>query len=117
LYYFAYSKNIMIYPVNGNRWLRKTVLPARSEPLGFNCPGCNRDYGSIQVYTQSDRTRGRTVKSNLNFQEIPNRRRSTLKPVEYAWKNKILSEHQEELIESHLNSIMEIRNSSELIAE
>jgi len=73
-------------------------LPAESKSLGFKCPTCGRERGSIQLLIAKGNNR-RSKQRALSARNIPFRqhalRRDGLKPIELALKNKIMTKTEE----------------------
>ena len=70
-------------------------MPAQAKALGFPCPECGREYGSIEVIMiepkQSSNLRIiKDIRGN-ELKKVETKRRPILKPTEYAWKNRIES--------------------------
>jgi hypothetical protein len=77
-------------------------MPAKSRPLGFPCPDCKLEYGSISVENRKDwwekgkkrkRALGRTHDSY--GKKLP-RMSTSLTPVEYALRNAIISKAKQQ---------------------
>jgi hypothetical protein len=66
--------------------------------LGFNCPKCKLNYGSIRLYTERSVVRRGNLHRILSQKNEVGRKeareRTKVKPVEYALFNRILSEHE-----------------------
>ena len=88
-------------------------MPAKSKLLGFNCPTCRRDYGSIQSLKQKrkeiKRKERRILSKRNEVEAIRIPKRSTLFPGEYALKNKILAERKERLLEKMTKGMAQLK--------
>ncbi|MGB0028190.1 MAG: hypothetical protein WBP64_15245, partial [Nitrososphaeraceae archaeon] len=89
-------------------------MPAKSKLLGFNCPRCGRNYGSIQYLRQKTREikRKRRLLSKRNEVEaieIP--KRYTLNPVEYSLRNLIIAGTEEKLLDKVTKDLAELRRN------
>ncbi|HEY9388005.1 MAG TPA: hypothetical protein VIP70_13270 [Nitrososphaeraceae archaeon] len=87
-------------------------MPAKSKPLGFACPSCKLEYGSISIEKQKNwekkekkRAQGRTHDS------YSNRPRTSLKPSEYAFDNTLLEWFQKEITIEESKQLKVLRHS------
>jgi hypothetical protein len=68
-------------------------LPAKSKPLGFACPECKLEYGSVVIEDQKDWWRGkkRLRSKGKTHESYKSKQLNELKPAEIALKNIIES--------------------------
>jgi hypothetical protein len=72
-------------------------MPAKSYPLGFNCPNCGKNYGSKQLFIQKNRDRTKTKRALSKRNEIDRKqkpKRPDFRPVEYSLFDTIISVHE-----------------------
>jgi len=97
---------------------KRTAMPANSSKLGFNCK-CGEDYGSLEVVIPKNwhKKDTRKVFGRPESDRIQIPKRSTLKPVEYVWKNKIESELERERLTHRINEIKSLLSNNSLLPE
>ncbi|MGG6460302.1 MAG: hypothetical protein ACM3JQ_02630 [Candidatus Eiseniibacteriota bacterium] len=95
---------------NSNSYKRK-IMPRPTNALGFSCPQCGRNYGSIQFLGQKIRKVINRKKSGDDLDSVHIPKRKKLHPVEYSLRNKIIADIEEKLLERGINDLDSIRLS------
>lgn len=79
-----------------------------SGKLGFDCPKCHLDHGSVQLYVEKGSERRGEVRRILSLRnEVgrkPRQERVKVKPVEYAFFNRLLSDSETRWMKEALKS-------------
>lgn len=86
-------------------------MPRPTNALGFSCPQCGRNYGSIQFLGQKIRKVINRKKSGDDLDSVHIPKRKKLHPVEYSLRNKIIADMEEKLLERGINDLDSIRLS------
>ena len=94
-------------------------MPAKSGKLDFNCCNCGKDYGSWEVVIPKNwyKKDARRILGRAEPDLIQIPKRPKLKPVEYAWKNKIESKLELERITNAMNEIKSLLSNESLLPE
>jgi hypothetical protein len=81
---------------------KQLKMPAKSKPLGYNCPKCGLDYGSESIYRPIKLSKkiynnnGKRQKSQKNkVEDLTIPKRSTPKPIEYTLLRDIIYQLEE----------------------
>lgn len=90
-------------------------MAGKNRPLGFNCPGCGRDYYcSIEFIPKPKTTNegGRKYKpARSEPDQIKEPKRSTLHPVQYALTNALIVGTEEEILYTTTKVLAELRRN------
>jgi hypothetical protein len=88
------------------------LLPSEKQPsLGFKCLGCGKDYGTLHVEISENRNSKEQPISRRQKPGIRSERRENLKPIQFSWKKRIVSEAHLAKIRESLAVTYEALNS------